>query len=61
MAPEPSAAPRLSRWRGRAGLLLGRSLFAILTLAILLGTMIWGPWVSLALTLLLWFALMRWA
>jgi hypothetical protein len=34
-----------------------RSFFPVATLVIILGTMAWGPWVSLALTGALWFAI----
>lgn len=34
--------------------LCGRSLFPLLTVSILLGTLVWGPWVTLALALLTW-------
>lgn len=37
-------------WKG-VGLILGRSLFPLLALSIILGTLLWGPWVTLALAL----------
>jgi hypothetical protein len=33
---------------------LGRSLFPLLTLVIIVGTLAWGPWVTLALALVAW-------
>ena len=38
----------------KIGLLLGRSLFPLVTFLILAGTLLWGPWISLALALLTW-------
>lgn len=38
----------------RLGLILGRSLFPLIAVGILLGTMWWGPWVSLLFALLWW-------
>ena len=34
---------------GRIGMILGRSLFPLSALAIIAGTTVWGPWVSLGL------------
>lgn len=34
--------------------ILGRSLFPFAALAILLGTLVWGPWVTLFLTFAWW-------
>ncbi len=35
-------------------MLLGRSLFPIFALVVILGTVVWGPWVSLAITFIWW-------
>ncbi|MCG8425378.1 MAG: hypothetical protein MJE77_46455 [Proteobacteria bacterium] len=37
-----------------AGMLLIRSCYPFLTLIVIVGTVLWGPWVSLALAVLLW-------
>ncbi len=37
--------------RANGGSFLGRSFFPLLALVLILGTMIWGPWVSLALVI----------
>lgn len=42
-----------------AGWILGRSLFPFATLAILAGTLLWGPWVSLLLALGTWRLVVR--
>jgi len=34
-----------------------RSFFPVATLVVILGSVAWGPWVSLALTAALWFAI----
>lgn len=44
-----------------AGWILGRSLFPFVTLAILAGTLVWGPWVSLLLALGTWRLVVRYA
>jgi hypothetical protein len=41
------------------GMLLGRSFFPFMALAIIAGSMLWGPWISLALAVLLWNVVMR--
>ena len=46
-AVPPAAAPF-------AAMLVGRSLFPIVALGLILGTLWWGPWVSLALSLTWW-------
>jgi hypothetical protein len=38
---------------------LGRSFFPLLAIAIIVGAMLWGPWVSLAVTALAVFAALR--
>lgn len=43
----------------RVGMVLGRSFFPFVTLAIIVGTVAWGPWVSLGLTLVLWYIVDR--
>lgn len=42
-----------------AGWILGRSLFPCVTFAILAGTLVWGPWVSLLLALGTWRLVVR--
>ena len=53
---EPLARPKLLdpavAWSLPA--IFGRSLFPIVTVALLAGTMLWGPWVSLVLTFAWW-------
>jgi len=39
----------------RLGLILGRSLIPLLTLLIILGTIWWGPWVTLIVAAVLWY------
>lgn len=36
------------------GLVLGRSLFPFVSLAIIAGTMLWGPWATLVIALVWW-------
>lgn len=53
--PPPPVVPK-EWWRRVAlsiGMLLGRSLFPILTVLIIAGTMWWGPWVTLGLAIVL--------
>lgn len=38
----------------QVGSVFGRSLFPWVALAIILGTMLWGPWVSLVLAVVWW-------
>ena len=49
--------------RGVSGLamLVGRSLFPLLTVAIIAGTALWGPWVTLVLAVLVFGAVSVWA
>lgn len=35
----------------RTGLAIGRSFFPLLAITIIVGATLWGPWVSLAMTL----------
>lgn len=61
--PPPRVWPK-SWWRRAAlgiGLLVGRSLFPILTLVIIGGTVLWGPWVTLVLAVSLFVIAIRWA
>ena len=44
-----------------AGWILGRSLFPFVALALILGTALWGPWVTLGLTLVWWRVVVRFA
>ena len=39
----------------------GRSLLPLVALLIVLGTFVWGPWVTLGLTAAWWMAVTRWA
>lgn len=39
----------------RIGLILGRSLIPIMALIIILGTIWWGPWISLLLAASAWY------
>ena len=41
--------------------LIGRSLFPITALVLILGTLVWGPWVSLGLTFVWWRIVARFA
>lgn len=43
------------------GWILGRSLFPFAALALILGTVLWGPWVTLGLTLVWWRVVVRFA
>jgi hypothetical protein len=54
------------RLRGSRGQHLGwpiaivlRSLYPLLAIALLLGTIVWGPWVTLAASILAWNAVTR--
>ncbi len=40
--------------------LVGRSLFPIVALALISGTLLWGPWVSLVLTII-WWRIVTWS
>ncbi|HLU40113.1 MAG TPA: hypothetical protein VK081_12075 [Planctomycetota bacterium] len=55
--PGPSAVGRnLPPPAGSLGLgqFVGRSLFPLLALTLILGTLLWGPWVTLALAVASW-------
>jgi hypothetical protein len=41
------------------GRVIGRSFFPLLAIAIIVGTMLWGPWISLAMTVVALSAAMR--
>ena len=43
----------------KVGMILARSFFPLVALAIILGTVVWGPWASLGLTLVFWFTVDR--
>jgi hypothetical protein len=49
--------------RGLAGLglLVGRSLFPLLTVSVIAGTVLWGPWVTLVLAVIVFGAVSVWA
>jgi hypothetical protein len=57
-APAVGRAPTLGR---RLALLAGRSLYPLVALVLVLGTLLWGPWVTLVLTAAWWIAVTRWA
>ena len=44
---------------GRFGMVFWRSLFPFVALALLAGTALWGPWVTLVLTAAWWIAVTR--
>ncbi|MFT5288290.1 MAG: hypothetical protein ACI8QS_002075 [Planctomycetota bacterium] len=48
-------------WITELGWLLGRSLFPVVSLALIWGTVIWGPYVTLFLTLVWWRLVTRFA
>ena len=58
MQPEPLSAHRLCI---ELGWLLGRSLFPLVALVLLVGTLWWGPWGTLALAFLWWRLVTRFA
>jgi len=61
---QPPPRPVYPFWKRMvlgAGMLVGRSLFPILTVLIIAGTLLWGPWVTLALASTLFLAAIRWA
>jgi hypothetical protein len=41
----------------RLGLILGRSLIPLLALLIILGTIWWGPWITLVAAAVLWYTI----
>ena len=43
----------------KVGMALGRSFFPLVALAFIVGTVLWGPWVSLGSTLVFWFIIDR--
>jgi hypothetical protein len=45
---------RFRRATSRVGAVLGRSFFPFAALTVILGTLLWGPWVSLLIALGLW-------
>jgi hypothetical protein len=45
----------MRRTGARLGLLVGRSLIPVTALLIILGTMWWGPWVSLSVAVVWWY------
>ena len=49
--PGPARAPA---WLASLGRVLGHSLFPFAALTLILGTVLWGPWGTLVLTLLWW-------
>jgi hypothetical protein len=57
--PGRPGGPKARGGWGRVGLYLGRSLFPLVAVVILLGTFWWGPWVTLALTAAWWTTVTR--
>lgn len=55
VGPAPFANRRTAV--ARLGMVPIRSFFPVATLVVILGSVAWGPWVSLALTAALWFAI----
>jgi hypothetical protein len=55
--PESTRFVKRSTVAGRLRMVPIRSFFPVATLVIVLGAIAWGPWVSLALTGALWFAI----
>ncbi len=47
----PGASLALPRFFKSLGWILGRSLFPFVALVLILGTILWGPWVTLVLTI----------
>ncbi len=47
----------MERIGSRLGLALGRSLIPLLALLIILGTLWWGPWVTLVAAAVLWYTI----
>ena len=45
---------RLRRATSSIGTVIGRSFFPFAALTVILGTLLWGPWVSLLIALVLW-------
>ena len=52
-------ARRVQPAHARLDLVLWRSLFPLAALALLAGTALWGPWVTLVLTVAWWLAVRR--
>ena len=53
--------PHRTEVGSRLALCAGRSLLPLVALLIVLGTFVWGPWVTLGLTAAWWMAVTRWA
>ncbi len=53
-SPQPASATGSMPLHVRLGWIVGRSLLPLVALGLLLGTLLWGPWVSLVLTYLWW-------
>ena len=45
----------MKKFATHLGLIFGRSFFPFLTVLIILGTMWWGPWVTLILAAVIWY------
>ncbi len=58
ITPLVPTAPGLAT---RLLLYAGRSLLPLVALLLILGTFLWGPWVTLGLTAAWWMAVTRWA
>jgi hypothetical protein len=55
MSINGSSVPQRAGSLRYVGMLAGRSLFPLVTVIILGGTVLWGPWVTMALAIV-WFA-----
>jgi hypothetical protein len=49
-APRPSASSASNGFLAQTALVFGRSFWPFFAIAIITGAMLWGPWVSLAIT-----------
>ena len=59
MLPPPAPADVLREAMAFTCELIGRSFFPILALVVILGTIVWGPWVSLLLATAVWVAVTK--
>jgi len=58
-AADRTDPPVLTRLVRECGWVLGRSLFPFVALVLILGTVLWGPWVTLILALVWWHIVTR--
>ncbi len=54
-----AARARTGGWLRTVRLYFGRSFFPIVTLVLILGVLVWGPWVSLIVATVMWFVIMQ--